>query len=522
MIRDMMGLLALPAMWADRDGGTILQIMTEAIECIVPLRFSYVHVPLLPEQPPVDRLRIEGRDASGDEMAQWITATASWTHRREADAQAVLTDTPLGQMRVVRFSMGYGLYGGQIWFGSTDGDFPTTTHLAYMRAATSLATTGLQTARARYEREEASRAKDEFLAMLGHELRNPLSPIVTALQVMELKNNDVLTHEHAIIKRQVGHLRRLVDDLLDVSRITRGKIELKQEALNLKTVLTSALEDVRPVMEERHHSVTAHFPEKEPWIDGDPTRLTQIFTNLLTNAAKYTDPGGAISLHMRLEEDHVITHVRDNGSGLSPRLFPRLFTIFEQGTSTIDRAKGGLGIGLVIVKSLVELHGGTVTAFSQGIGEGSEFTVTLPRLKTSIGRSPAPIDVQPTAAPNERVLLVDDNIDALETLASYLTYQGYEVATANDPVQALEAARTFRPSIAILDIGLPIMDGYQLAGELRNEFPQNLRLLALTGYGQTNDRTRSNAAGFEAHLVKPVGLADLMDAMASDKGNTQR
>lgn len=455
-------------------------------------------------------------------MAQWATATASWTNRREADAQVVLTDTPLGQMRVVRFSMGYGVYGGQIWFGSTDGDFPTTTHLAYMRAATALATTGLQTARARYEREEASRAKDEFLAMLGHELRNPLSPIVTALQVMELKNDTVLTHEHAVIKRQVGHLRRLVDDLLDVSRITRGKIELKQETLNLKTVLTSALEDVRPFMEERQHAVTTHFPDKEPWVYGDPTRLTQIFTNLLTNAAKYTDPGGAVSLHMRVEEDHVIAHVRDTGSGISPRLFPRLFTIFEQGTSTIDRAKGGLGIGLVIVKNLVELHGGSVTAYSQGIGQGSEFTVTLPRLKASINQSPAPTNVQPAAAPDERVLLVDDNIDALETLASYLSYQGYEVAAASDPIEALDVAKSFRPSIAILDIGLPIMDGYQLAGQLREAFPQNLRLLALTGYGQTSDRTRSDAAGFEAHLVKPVGLAELMDAMASDKGDTQR
>jgi signal transduction histidine kinase len=514
-IRDLMGLLALPALWVGRDGATILQIMTEAVERVVPIRFSYVHATLIPGRPPIEPVRVDGRVVTGNELEAWRHAAAGWANRREADACVHLSDTPLGQMRMVRFSMGYGSHGAHIWFGSSDETFPTTMQIAFLRAATSLATTGLQTARASHEREEASRAKDEFLAMLGHELRNPLAPIVTALQLIELKNGGSLTNEHAIIARQVGHLRRLVDDLMDVSRITRGKVELKKELCDIKAILAQAIEDVGPLMEERRHALAVDLGDENIRVFGDAMRLAQVFTNLLTNAAKYTDPGGAIAIAARVQQDTVSITVSDNGSGIDPQLLSRLFNIFEQGVSTIDRSKGGLGIGLALVKNFVELHGGTVTAASEGTGCGSRFIVSLPLSKDIAGVQPASAPALPSSPRFVRVLVVDDNLDALETMRNCLRERDYEVAIASDPLQALRLAQQFRPTVALLDIGLPVMDGYQLAKALRMQFPgQELRLLALTGYGQATDKTRSKSAGFDGHLVKPVDLDDLIAALA--------
>ncbi|RYY02306.1 MAG: response regulator [Gammaproteobacteria bacterium] len=519
-IRDMMGLLALPALWANRDSEDVLQIMSEAIEHIVPIVFSYTNITLSSKQEPVDCIRVHGRPIEEQLRDEWLSASNNWAQRRQPDARVQQRETPLGIMKIVRFSMSYGVFSGHIWFGSDSDDFPTVAHLAYLRAATSLAVNGLQTARATRELKEAGRAKDEFLAMLGHELRNPLSPMVAALKIMELKAGGALTSEHLVLNRQVRHLRRLVDDLLDVSRITQGKVQLKREALDLKTVLVSAIEVVRPLLEERGHQFTAILADSDACIFGDETRLVQVFTNLLTNAAKYTDPGGLISLTLVVEEETVTAQIKDNGVGISPRLFPRLFTIFEQGTSTIDRGKGGLGIGLAIVRSFVELHGGSVVAHSEGIGHGSEFKVALPRLhrqKIELSKHPESFS---QIAPSARILLVDDNVDALETLEMCLQAYGYDVAIASDPLEALEVADAFLPSVAILDIGLPIMDGYQLAKEMRKKFPsQNLRLIALTGYGQTGDRESTSAAGFDLHLVKPIDLDILLGALSDDSSS---
>ena len=320
-----------------------------------------------------------------------------------------------------------------------------------------------------------------------------------------------------MIDRQVGHLRRLVDDLLDVSRITRGEVELKKQALDLKVILTRAIEDVHALLEERRHKLSVDFVAASTWVLGDATRLTQVFTNLLTNAAKYTDPGGVISVSTSVRKGQIVVSVRDNGTGISPRLFPRLFNIFEQGASTIDRSKGGLGIGLALVKNFVERHDGTVTADSAGVGLGSEFTVVLPLLREIVddllepGREPA------RGAQTTRVLVVDDNIDALQTMQSCLSALGYEVATANGPVEALAKAAVFRPTVALLDIGLPVMDGYELGGKLREQFGESeLRLFALSGYGQAKDRERSKSAGFDGHFVKPVDLDDLTRVLALD------
>ncbi|MGV3740846.1 MAG: hybrid sensor histidine kinase/response regulator [Burkholderiaceae bacterium] len=514
-IRDLMGLLALPSLWANRDGQTILQIMNEAIErIVVPLRFSYAKVVLRPGTPALALLRVDGKAVNGDCLSGWQLAEKQWPGQQGLNANAFTAATPLGEMRVVRFNIAYPTYGGTIWFGSSDPGFPSNAQLAFLRAATSLAANGLQTARITQEREEAIRAKDEFLAMLGHELRNPLAPISAALDLIKLKNNSHLTYELQIIERQVGHLGQLVNDLLDVTRITRGKIELKKEPLNLITALALSVESVRPAIDERNHRLITSFSGAHIPILGDATRLKQVFSNLLTNATKYTDPGGSIEVITHVNGDTVSVSIRDTGCGISPQLFPRLFKIFEQGASSMARSQGGLGIGLALVKNFVELHGGTVTASSAGPGQGSTFTVSLPILKGDAATESKPEAKQTQPSRPSRLLIVDDNVDALETLAHLIQSHGYEVKSTTNPLEALQIAREFHPSVAVLDIGLPVMNGYKLAREFRKQFPaQELKLIALTGYGQPGDRERAKSAGFDHHLVKPVVFSDLISAL---------
>ena len=515
-LRDLMGLLALPALWAGRDGAAILQITIEAVERIVPMRFIMVDVKLLPDTPPHRVLRLNGQYIDAPARAEWEVAAGKWEQTRLPDGRVHLLLTPQQPMRVVRLSMGCGKFGGNIWFGSDRHDFPSESQLAFLRAAASLATTGLQTARANHEREQASRAKDEFLAMLGHELRNPLAPIITVLDLLKLRSKgQELPREHQIIERQAKHLSSLLDDLLDATRIIQGKTELKREPLELGEVIQRTVETTETLFQERSHRLTIRLPEQAVWVYGDPTRLMQVFANLLSNAAKYTDRGGQIEITMQATESQVSVTVHDNGSGISPTLYPRLFTLFEQGASTIDRGKGGLGIGLALVKNFVELHEGTVMARSEGIGRGSAFTVSLPRLSLTNNRQAAPKPTSIAAGSTLRILLVDDNADALESLRDYLAHRGHEVVAASEPLQALQITKEFRPDVAVLDIGLPGMDGYDLAAALRGRFSkEELRLVALTGYGQIKDFERSKSAGFDTHLVKPVSLEALDAAIA--------
>jgi len=518
-IRDLMSLLALPALWNGRDANTILQIMIEAVERIVPLRMSYTRVAALPNQPPIEILRIGNRTPSEAVAATWHAAIKTWPDSREVDARVVTATAPMGDLRAVRFSMGYGQQPGYIWFASDQAGFPLPTQLAFLRAAVSLAMTGLQTARANYERERASRAKDEFLAMLGHEMRNPLAPIVTALELLKLKHRDAAGREFNIIQRQVGHLERLVDDLLDVSRITQGKVELKKEVVSVHAVLRRALESVEPLMTEKRHTVIADLEDDDPQILGDGMRLHQIFANLLTNAAKYTDPEGTIWVTTRVVGERIVIAIRDNGTGIDATLLPRLFQMFEQGASTIDRAKGGLGIGLAIVKSFVTLHGGTIDVGSEGPGKGATFNVRLPLLMHSLaGNAQVAPDHAPSAATpaaKSRILVVDDNRDALETIKTYLEVAGQlDVCATGSSLEALARAAEFKPEVAVLDIGLPEMDGCQLAGELRRRHP-GLSLIALSGYGQQRDFELTQNAGFDHHLIKPVDMKRLMDTIAS-------
>ena len=386
--------------------------------------------------------------------------------------------------------------------------------MRYTRCFTRDATERVALERSAQEKEallaslrEASRAKDEFLAMLGHELRNPLSPIVTALQLMLLRNQSGTSREQAIIQRQVDHLVRLVDDLLDISRITRGTLELKREKhCPLKSVLAKAVEQASILLEQRKHRLEI---EVEPGLacEGDPVRLAQVVANLLTNAARYTPPGGDIRLRAwRMDPQQLAISVRDNGVGIAPDTLPKLFELFVQGERGPDRAEGGLGIGLAIVRSLVELHGGSVQARSEGLGQGCEFLVYLPAQATQdeAGASAVKAPAGLRAAQARRVLLVDDNADAAETLGELLEAAGHEVHVVTDPVSVLRALPRLQPEFAVLDIGLPVMDGYELAARLRQAFGDSCTLIALTGYGQENDRARSREAGFDRHWVKPV------------------
>jgi PAS domain S-box-containing protein len=427
---------------------------------------------------------------------------------------------------------------------------------------------GLLIERRRLEEEAlaASRVKDEFLAMLGHELRNPLAPIRTALQLMARRPGAEATKERAVIERQVDHLVRLVDDLLDVSRITRGMIKLHREPVDIGAVIARAIEMASPLLEQRGHHLELQIPRERLLVDGDPARLAQVFSNLLTNAAKFTDPGGHIAVSAAREDREIVVVVTDSGVGIAPEFLPSLFETFVQERRTVERSQGGLGLGLSIVRSLVTMHGGTVSVHSEGRGRGSTFTVRIPALEAetaaagaaaaaaaaasgvapptgvhdfapagvdavvpagtsstgvhaSASESATGVDESAVSAASEpgpqstsgcRILLVDDNQDAAEMLAELLSRSGYDVRVTFDGPSALAIARQLAPDVAILDIGLPVMDGYELAAELRSLLgPDTPRMIALTGYGQEQDQHRATAVGFHRYLVKPVAFETL-------------
>jgi PAS domain S-box-containing protein len=360
--------------------------------------------------------------------------------------------------------------------------------------------------RAREGAEAANRAKDEFLAMLGHELRNPLSPILTALEMMKLRGDQTHQKERAIIGRQVQHLVRLIEDLLDVSRITRGKVELDLQRVELSDIVSKAVEVASPLFEQRVHRLNVSVAPGLA-VMGDEHRLTQVMSNLLTNAAKYTEPGGQVNVLARAVDGQAVITVSDNGKGIPPALLPRIFDLFVQGYRAPDRSSGGLGLGLSIVRMLVSMHQGQVTATSEGPGRGSQFSVTLPLDSSAANDLGAPTTALPRpVGSSRRVLVVDDNRDAAELLAEALALEGHETRVAYDGLSALGIAAELRPELAFLDIGLPVMDGYDLARRLRALLPGPLVLVAVTGYGQPSDRARSAQAGFDEHLVKPISI----------------
>jgi signal transduction histidine kinase/ActR/RegA family two-component response regulator len=368
---------------------------------------------------------------------------------------------------------------------------------------------------ARQQAETASRAKDEFLAMLGHELRNPLAPIVTALRLMEMRKDGDTNRERAIIERQVGHLSRLVDDLLDISRITRGKVELHRERLDLRSVVDRALEMTQPALQTRTRPIDVDMPAHPVYVFGDATRLTQVLGNLVANAVRHTPGDGQIAIRIADADDRVKLAVEDSGSGIAPELLHRLFDLFIQGEQPIDRRAGGLGLGLAIVKALVELHGGTVSAFSKGANLGSTFIVSLPKSGSDTLAAAAP-ETKPVHAVkrNARILVVDDNADAADMLALLLQGTGYDVRTAADAGEAMAIVESWHPELAVLDIGLPGVDGYELANRLRVTRKAQLKLIALTGYGRESDLERAMKSGFDVHLTKPAEPGHLLEEVA--------
>jgi PAS domain S-box-containing protein len=366
------------------------------------------------------------------------------------------------------------------------------------------------------ELETGQREVNEFLAMLGHELRNPLAPIANALGILRLRPDDDPRVRAArdVIDRQVVHLTRLVDDLLDVGRITSGKIALQSERVDVAAVVARALEGSRPLIEARGHALEVALPEGRLAVQGDLTRLAQVVLNLLNNAAKYTPPGGNIRISAAAEGGDAVIRVRDDGMGISRELLPRVFELFAQGERTLERSEGGLGVGLTLVRRLVEMHGGVVEADSPGPGEGSEFVVRLPLLASPA--APTEIsDAGGARSPSRRVLVVDDNADSAESMGLLLELWGHQPRIARDGPEALRTAAEMRPHLVLLDIGLPGMNGYEVARRLAT-MPgmQGAVLAAMTGYGQDEDRRRSREAGFTHHLVKPVQASALEEVLA--------
>jgi PAS domain S-box-containing protein len=365
---------------------------------------------------------------------------------------------------------------------------------------------------------EADRRKDQFLAMLAHELRNPLAPIRHGLEVLRLGGRDetIAGEARQVMERQVEQMTRLVDDLLDVSRITRDKLELRKQHVELVAVVQRAIETSRPLIESGGHELAVSLPELPILLNADPMRMAQVFSNLLNNSAKYTDLGGRIEIGARLDERQVVVVVRDNGVGIACEALAHVFDMFHQADRSLDKAQGGLGIGLTLVRRLVELHGGTINAQSEGIGKGSEFIVRLPIEPAGSNQPHHPAFAKPLQVGKQRILVVDDNKDSGDTLALVLKAKGHEVRTARDGLQAIEIAPEFLPQVILMDIGMPNLNGYETTRRIREmDCGRDAKIVALTGWSQAEDLAQSKEAGCTAHLVKPVDFAALDRLLAS-------
>ncbi len=367
--------------------------------------------------------------------------------------------------------------------------------------------------------KEADRRKDEFLATLAHKLRNPLAPIRNSVQIMKLagKNSEVAEQDRQTIERQLQQMVRLVDDLLDVSRITRNKIELRKERVALSSVVQSAVETSRPLIEASGHALTVTLPPQTVWLNAGLTRVAQVISNLLNNAAKYTEKGGHIWLTVKRQGGHVVIRVKDTGIGIPAPMLSKVFDLFTQLDRSLERSQGGLGVGLTLVRRLIEMHGGSIEARSEGPGMGSEFIVRLPVVLALVGEQPADSSDEPVGSTaRRRILVVDDNPDSATSLAMMLKLMGNDTQTAYDGLEALDVAAAFRPDVILLDIGMPKLNGYDAARRIRAQpWGKNMVLVALTGWSQEEDRRKSKDAGFDTHMVKPVDYAALMNLLAS-------
>ena len=496
-IRDLAGLTALPSLCIGRTPDEALDILIDALPTALSCDLVYF---LVPGSPAKERGALDRVTLSPDRLDEIRAITAG--DDDGADAEVFVAG---GKLWCMEAEISVGAQRGRLLAGRRTPLDPETDRILIRTAANVLGTV-VRSANVL----EVARSKDDFLAMLGHELRNPLAPIVTAVEL--LKDNPSASRERDVIERHTQHLARVVDDLLDISRVTRGHVELRNEYVSLGSVLQRAVEMALPMLSRGRHEL--HVDDaQDTTLRGDPIRLAQVFGNLLTNAAKFTPPGGRVDVTIERTGERVRVVVRDTGCGIAKDQLQRIFEPFVQADRARDVLRGGLGLGLAIVRNLVERHGGAISVDSEGRGRGAVFTVELPTVTVaSITRSPLrPQPVESRA--RLRVLVVDDNADIADLMSEALQIKGFQTAVANDGRNALDSWRTFQPHAGVLDVGLPDLDGYDVARAVRAEFGSEVTLIAMTGYGQPTDRVRAADAGFDCHLVKPVSIEELVSLL---------
>ena len=496
-IRDLAALNALPSMCVGRTPRESLEIVLDALPTVLNCDLVYLRIP---GSPPHHHASLERRPVTQAQLDELDALTAD-----DAEGGDPLVIIGGHKLWCLQAEVPMGAERGVLLAGRALPLDPETDR-ALIRTAANVVGTTLENANVL----EVARRKDDFLAMLGHELRNPLAPILTATEL--LARDGVAPREQEIIARNTRHLARLVDDLLDIARIARGHVELRDEQVPLATALQRAAELVGPVVTRQRHTLCVDSGDGVT-LRGDPVRLVQIFGNLLSNAAKFTPPAGRIELKVEPGPERVRVTVRDNGRGLAADQLVRVFEPFVQVDRSRDALQGGLGLGLAIVKNLVERHGGTISAHSDGPGLGAAFTVELPTAARVEQSAAAPQHGAPRGRSGLRVLVVDDNVDIAELLAEALADEGFETAIAYDAQSAVEQWRSFKPDAAVLDVGLPDRTGYELAQALRAEHGTKALLVAVTGYGQPRDRQRATEAGFDCHFVKPLSVQDLVQVL---------
>jgi len=495
-IRDLAALNALPAMCIGRTQVEALDVMLDALPTALEADLVLL---LLPGSPPEERGILRQQPLSPERIAALKVVRDARPGDGAVDVEGI------GRLWYFEAEVPVGKERG-ILFVARRGPLEAATDRVLVRSAANLVGITLENANVL----EAAHRKDEFLAVLGHELRNPLAPILTAVEL--LMRHPEAERERQVIERNTRHLARLVDDLLDISRVTRGQFELKNEPIPLATVLERAVEVVMPAVIRLGHTLEVGSAG-DVMLRGDPVRLVQVFGNLLNNSAKFTAAGGRIQVLVEHAAERVVVSVRDNGRGIAPDALGRIFAPFVQAEAAEDRRRGGLGLGLAIVRDLVTRHGGSITAHSEGRGRGAAFRVELPTVAPPEEQPASPRPTAPERRGGVRVLVVDDNADVAELLSEALTDAGFETAVAFDARAALELWRQFGPHAAVLDVGLPEVDGYDLAKSLRDEHGSTPTLIAATGYGGQQDRKRAAEAGFDCHFVKPVSVRDLVGAL---------
>ncbi len=513
-LRDLVSVLALPSFCRGRSQAEAMVIVVDSARTLLHAELAYAH--LKPPQQAVEPFWFANPEIPVAAIRALVAPAI------EANSNSAVTvPNPSGgaPLRLIFVPIGFYAEAGALVLGSTRPDFPRPLEVITTRAIASLTSATLDNARLLEVARESERRKDDFMALLGHELRNPLAPILTALQLMKLRNVGG-EKERGIIERQTHHMVQLVNDLFDISRLTRGTVELDKKEIGLSDVAAQAIEMAAPLIEKHRHLLQVSI-DSGLRVNGDATRLAQVFSNLLTNAARYTEPGGQIHLEARRTDAAVEVRVRDNGRGIEEEMLEKVFILFFQTDRGKDALSGGLGLGLALVKSLVELHGGTVAASSAGRGKGALFTVTLPLARPSptVTHLPAPSPPAEPAAVPRCVLVVDDNHDAADLLAELLRASGHEVRVAYDGAGALTLlAARFEPAFALLDLGMPGMDGYELAQRVREKRPKTV-LVALSGYTEAGARAKSLAVGFAHHLAKPVNL-EVVNGLLNSRGSS--